>query len=164
MSPEPPSRKGKPLTAPSHASEFPAHGHSDAQVQGHVLHVSARGPFNAEGMTQLKTAMLSAYRDLPLGSRVVNVSEMLETLVFPPEAWEELRATIRATSASGHQVLATAWVVATDVEGRRLMLPKARALFSECGRRFEIFETREAAEAWAQDVLNESQTSSGQQP
>jgi hypothetical protein len=88
---------------------------------------------------------------------VVNVCEMRGTLVYTTEAWEALRATIRATSASGMRVLATAWIVGEDVEGANLLLPRARALFADAGRCFEVFGERAAAEAWAHRQLDDAQ-------
>lgn len=141
----------------SGSSRFAPHGHATARWDDGVLQVEVGGPFNLEGMQLLKRTMLEGYRGLPPGTPVVNACEMRGTLVYTAEAWEALSATIRATGASGMTVLATAWIVGEGVEGASLLLPRARALFAEAGRRFEIFEDRQSAEAWARRQLDDAQ-------
>jgi hypothetical protein len=54
-------------------------------------------------------------------------------------------------------VLATAWIVGADVEGAGLLLPRARALFADAGRCFEVFGERQTAETWARRRLEDAQ-------
>lgn len=144
------------MESPRPASSFAPHGRTVARWDDGLLQVDVSGPFNLEGMALLTRTMLEGYRGQPAGSLVVNVCEMRGTLVYTPEAWAALGDAIRATSASGLRVLATAWIVGGDVEGSALLLPRARALFAEAGRRFEVFEDRPAAEAWARRQLDDA--------
>ena len=121
-----------------------------------LLQVEVTGPFNLEGMALLTRTMLEGYRGQPAGTPVVNVCEMRGTLVYTPEAWAALADAIRATGASGLRVLATVWIVAGDVEGAGLLLPRARDLFAGAGRRFEVFAERRTAEAWARRQLDDA--------
>lgn len=118
-----------------------------------LLQVDVSGPFNLEGMALLTRTMLEGYRGQPAGTPVVNVCEMRGTLVYTSDAWTALGEAIRATGASGLRVLGTAWIVDGDVEGAGLLLPRARALFAEAGRRFAVFERRTDAEAWGRELL-----------
>lgn len=144
------------MAKPPPATSFTPHGQTAVRWDDGFLQVVVSGPFNVEGIDVLTRTMLEGYRGLPEGTPVVNVCEMRGTLVYTPEAWEALGATIRATSASGMRVLATAWIVAADVEGAALLLPRARALFANAGRRFEVFGERQAAETWARRHLDDA--------
>jgi len=135
------------------ASHFAPHGRTSARWDDGLLLVDVTGPFNLEGMALLTRTMLEGYRGQPAGTPVVNVCEMRGTLVYTPDAWAALADAIRATGASGLRVLATVWIVAGDVEGAGLLLPRARALFAGAGRPFEVFERRVEAQAWARERL-----------
>jgi len=136
---------------------FAPHGQTAVRWEDGLLQVEVSGPFNLEGVELLTRTMLEGYRGLPAGTPVVNVCKMRGTLVYTPDAWEALGATIRATGASGMRVLATVWIVGADVEGAALLLPCARALFANAGRRFEVFGERQAAETWARRHLDDAQ-------
>jgi hypothetical protein len=145
------------MGTPPPAPHFAPHGQAVVRWDDGVLQVEVSGPFNLEGVHLLTRTMLEGYRGLPAGTPVVNVCEMRGTLVYTPEAWEALRATIRATGTSGMRVLATAWIVGADVEGAGLLLPRARALFADAGRCFEVFGERQTAETWARRRLEDAQ-------
>ena len=134
-------------------SRFAAHGLTVARMEDGLLQVEATGPFNLEGMQLLARTMVEGYRGLPPGTPVVNVCAMHGTLIYTPDAWAALGDVIRATRDSGVRVLATVWIVGREVEGAALLLPRARGLFAENGRRFEVFSERAPAERWARDVL-----------
>lgn len=141
------------MQKPPSALRFTPHGQTAVRWDDGFLQVVVSGPFNLEGMQLLQRTMLEGYHGLAAGTPVVNVCEMRGTLVYTPEAWEALGAAIRATSASGMRVLATVWIVTADVEGAALLLPRARALFANARRRFEVFGERHAAEIWARRHL-----------
>lgn len=144
------------METPRPGSLFAPHGRATALWEAGLLRVEVSGPFNLEGMQLLKRTMLAGYRGLPPGTPVVNLCTMRGTLVYTSDAWQALADTIRATSASGMRVLATAWVVGADVEGASLLLPRARRLFADAGRAFEVFDDDEAAVAWARRHLDDA--------
>lgn len=137
-------------------SPFAAHGDTQARFDDGLPQVVATGPFNLEGVQRLAETMVAGYRDLAPGTPVVNVCEMRGTLVYTVDAWSALDEAIRRTGDSGLRVLATAWIVDEALEGARLLLPRARALFAARGRRFEVFAQRAAAETWARARLAEA--------
>jgi len=132
---------------------FRPHGRTEMWAEGAIVHVLAEGPFNREGIDAFSSEMLDLYRRLPAGSRFVNITEVRGAMLGTPDAWERLSEHLASGAKLGLPLLGTAWVAAPDVDGRTLMLPRAAAAFAQAGRRFEAFETMEAAELWARRLL-----------
>lgn len=147
-----PSRAGS--TAAGVQAAFRPHGKTQMWSDGAMVHVIAEGPFNREGIDAFSNEMVRLYRQLPVGMRFVNVTEVRHTLLGTPDAWELLGEHLLRINRSGLPLVATAWVVADDVEGRSLLLPRAEALFAAAARSFEVFATLPAAETWARSRLS----------
>lgn len=60
---------------------------------------------------------------------------------------------LKRVAASPLKLVATACVLAPDLEGRGLFLPKLLKLFANAGRPVEAFTDMAAAEAWAEQRL-----------
>lgn len=135
------------------ASRFRPHGRTEMWAQGAVIYVVAEGPFNREGVDAFSNEMLALYRRLPQGSRFVHITEVRGAMLGTPDAWARLSEYLAAGLKLGLPMLGTAWVAAADVDGRSLMLPRAAQIFTDAGRRFASFETMEAAEEWAHQLL-----------
>lgn len=135
------------------ASLFRPHGRTEVWAEGSIVRVLAEGPFNREAIDAFSLEMLGLYRRLPAGTRCVNLTEVRSALLGTPDAWERLSEHLAAGARLPLALLATGWVVAPEVEGRTLMLPRARQAFADAGRPFEVFETIAEAEVWARRVL-----------
>lgn len=134
-------------------STFSPHGQITATASGRVVRVIANGPFNLEGIALYSAQMSALYGELPAGVRFVNISEVRGSLTATPEAWDLLGEHLRRVAASPLKLVATACVLAPDLEGRRLFLPKLLTLFANAGRPVEAFADMAAAEEWAQQRL-----------
>ena len=132
---------------------FRPHGHSEFLAEGAIIRIAVEGPFNVEGVDDFGRKMLALFAGLPLGQSVVTLAEIRRTLVSPPDAWARLEAHTARVQQGPHRILGTAWVVAADVEGRGLLVPRARRMYAEAGRPFEVFEDAASAAAWAQALL-----------
>ncbi|MGL6289430.1 MAG: hypothetical protein ACRC2H_01930 [Silanimonas sp.] len=144
-------REAKPGSVPG--SRFRAHGQTTVWAEGAMVHVSAEGPFNREGADAFSQKMVELYRQLPAGMRFVNLTEFQVTMMATPDAWERLASHLQRINESGLPLVATAWVIGPEVEGRGLFAPRGEALFQELGRVFAVFETMADAEAWARERL-----------
>lgn len=138
---------------PPHRERFRPHGRTLLWADGALVHVLAEGPFNQEAVDQFSDAMVALYRQLPAGQRFVNLTEFRTSMMATPEAWELLATHLARVDASGLPLVATAWIAAPDVEGRRLFMPRGAALFLARGRTFETFTDAATAEAWARRRL-----------
>lgn len=132
---------------------FRAHGRSELHADGAIIRISVEGPFNVEGVDEFGRKMLALFAAVPAGQAVVTLAEIRRTMLSPPEAWARLEAHIQRVQNGPYRVLGTAWIVAPEVEGRNLMIPRARRMYAEAGRAFEVFTDPEAAAAWARERL-----------
>lgn len=142
-----------PIDSELPGSRFPAHGHSEFRAEGAIVRISGEGPFNVEGIMAFGRRMLALYATLPEGQAIVTLAEIRRSLLAPPEAWDLFEAHTSRVQAGPRRILATAWIVAEDVEGRSLMLPRVRRMYAAVGRTFEVFTEAEAANRWAQAQL-----------
>lgn len=134
-------------------SLFPPHGHSEFRTDGAIIRISVEGPFNVEGVDAFGRKMLGLFAGIPSGQAVVTLAEIRGTLLSPPDAWARLEAHTARVQTGPHRILGTAWVVGPDVAGRSLMIPRARRMYAEAGRTFEVFTDPASAEAWARERL-----------
>jgi len=133
---------------------FPPHGHSEFLADGAIVRIAVEGPFNVEGVDEFGARMRAIFATLPAGQAVVTLAEIRRTLVSPPDAWTRLERLVAAMQGGPHRILGTAWVVDEAVEGRSLLVPKARRMYAAADRAFEVFTTADAAEAWARARLS----------
>jgi hypothetical protein len=136
----------KRLLASEHqAGPFPAHGDATVAVQGRVMRFVASGPWNVEFVNALWRAMVKAAAQLPPDGRYVDLIEIRHSALMTPEALAALHQAIDTAVARGFNAQATALVLAPDVEGRALMLPKLQRIYSR-HRPVSVHDTVD--EAW----------------
>lgn len=133
---------------------FQPHGHSEFLADGALVRIAVEGPFNAEGMDEFGARMRAIFATLPAGQAVVTLAEIRRTLVSPSDAWDRLERVVAGMQGGTHRIVGTAWIVGDDVEGRSLLVPKARRMYAAAGRDFEVFTSADAAEAWARARLS----------
>jgi hypothetical protein len=141
------------LPPPSGHAAFPPHGRSDFHADGAIIRVSVEGPFNVEGVDEFARKMLALYSTIPLDQPVVTLAELRRSVLMPPDAWARLEAHMQRARLGPPRVLATAWLVGPDVEGGSLMIPRARQMYADAGRAFEVFADPDAAILWAREQL-----------
>lgn len=132
---------------------FRPHGSSEFHAEGAIVRISAEGPFNVEGVDEFSRKMLALLAEIPAGQAVVILAEIRGTLISPADAWEVFEVHSRRAQAGSLRILGSAWVLAPDVEGRNFFVPKARQIFAQVGRQFELFEDVEEAKRWAEKLL-----------
>lgn len=142
-----------PTSARDRDGRFPPHGHSEFRADGAIIRIAVEGPFNVEGIDEFGRKMLALFATVPPGEAVVTLAEIRTTLVSPEDAWQRLSRLVQRMQSGPHRIVGTAWIVADDVEGRGLMVPRARRMYAEAGRVFEVFRDADAAAAWAQERL-----------
>ncbi len=134
---------------------FRPHGQSEFLADGAIIRITVEGPFNLQGMTEFGQKMQHLFAEIPAGQSVVTLADVRNSLLATPEAWSLLEALILQMQAGSLRLLGTAWVVAETVEGRALLLPRARRAYAAAGRPFDVFTDAAAAEAWARERLTE---------
>jgi hypothetical protein len=126
---------------------FPAHGRIEMHPHGRTIYFEATGPFNAEAVAAMRASytpiMAAMAADGPFG----HVSTFHRSMLATPEALQAFAQLLDDWRASGSIPTVNAYVVAPDVEGRNLLLPRYAAAFGPQAR-FKAFEDLQSAEAW----------------
>ena len=91
--------------------------------------------------------------ELPEGCPFVVIARMAGSILAPLDAWAALEAGVRQRQGGTRRQLGSGWVLAEDLEGRGLFVPKARAIYESMGIGFGAFDRLDDAEAWADDLL-----------
>ncbi|GAB3728623.1 hypothetical protein GCM10028794_02250 [Silanimonas algicola] len=133
---------------------FPPHGRIEVHPHGRVVYFEANGPLNAEAVAAMRSAytpvMAAMAADGPFG----HISTFHGSMLATPEALQAFTRLLDEWRASGLIPTVNAYVVAADVEGRNLLLPRYAAAFGREAR-FRAFEDLESAEAWVVAQLAE---------
>lgn len=135
------------------ASRFAPHGVVEISFVGDILLYTATGPFNKELVESLAVAQMEILTAAGHRNPWVSVTLMRNSLLASPEAFAQYSAMMHAAKPAHCRPLASAYVVAPDVEGRTLMLPKYAAIHTSCGRLFQSFDHLDEAMAWAQSLI-----------
>jgi hypothetical protein len=135
------------------ATLFRPHGRIECHRDGSLILTHAKGPFNGEAVRAYGQRLASLIAELPDAEPYVVVATMQESILAPPDAWEALEASLKGRQGSTRKQLGSAWVIAGELEGRALFVPKARALYERLGAHFGVFEDEAAAAAWARELL-----------
>ena len=136
------------------SATFVAHGSSRLEARGQVLILYSAGPFNAEHIRSLAEPFRAWAAQLQPGGAWATVNVVRHSAMCTPDAIEALRISAERSRAHLGRV-ASAYVIAPDVEGRRMMDP---ALRGSCAgiMPMEIFDDLAAALSWAEARIAEA--------
>lgn len=143
----------KRSTSQVKTSQFTPHGVVDIWMEGRLMHYEATGPFN----TELVDCLAIAQRDFLLATRPqgdwVSVCTVLGNAMSSPEGVARYATIMAAPKPDNMTPVATAFVIAPDVEGGGIMGPLFTKIYADIGRPFQIFETMATAQVWADAML-----------
>jgi hypothetical protein len=130
-------------------AQFTPHGVVELWMEGRLMHYEATGPFN----TELVDCLAIAQRDYLVATHPegawVSVCNVVNNAMSSPEGIARYAAIMAAPKPGFMTPVATAFVIAPDVEGGRIMAPRFTKIYADIGRPFQIFETMAQAQAWA---------------
>lgn len=148
----------KRSTSDLQTSRFHAHGVVDIWQEGALIHYEATGPFNAE----LIDSLAIAQRDFLLAAKPcgkwVSIGTLRNSAMTSPEGIARYAAIMAAPKPEGMVPIATAFVMAPEVEGNLIMAAHYTRIYKDIGRVFQIFKSLPEAEAWAKALLAEEVT------
>lgn len=146
----------KPLkssTAHVKTRQFTPHGVVDMWMEGAVLHYRATGPFN----TELVDCLAIAQRDFLLAARPtgawVSMCTVVGNAMSSPDGVARYAEIMAAPKPDNMVPIATAFVIAPTVQGGSIMGPLFAKIYADIGRPFQIFNTMEEAQSWAQTLI-----------
>lgn len=135
-------------------SRFAPHGRVNMRFEDDILFYDATGPFNIE----LVESLAVAQKDILIAANPqgpwVSVSTMRGSMLASPDAFARYSEIMQTQRPAECTPLASAYVVAPDVEGRSLMLPKYEAIHIASGRVFQSFTQLDDALAWARSLID----------
>jgi len=138
---------------------FTAHGIVEISMDGPLMHYQCRGPFNKE----LVDLMGIAQRDYLLATRPqgiwVSVCTMVESAMTSPEGLARYAEIMASPKPDNMVPIATAFVIAPEIEGGRLMAPLYAKIYADIGRPFALFETMTEALKWTQTMMDAASAS-----
>lgn len=153
MSSAPPAKLS---TSDIKTQQFNAHGVVDIWKDGDLIHYQATGPFNAELIDLLAIAQRDFLLDARPTGAWVSIGTMLRSAMTSPEGIARYAAIMAAPKPDGMVPIATAFVMAPEVEGYLIMAAHYARIFKDIGRTFQIFKSLPEAEAWARGLLAEA--------
>jgi hypothetical protein len=150
----PPAHLIKGSTDQVKVSRFSAHGLIEIVMDGDFLQYSATGPFNDELFERFAIAQGSYLKALNHPTPWASIATFIGSAMFTPEAIQRYTILMRAPKPPGLTPVATAFVMAPDIEGAKIMAPHFRKIYRDINRPFEIFQTVEDAQKWARSMLD----------
>ena len=131
---------------------FRPHGDMVAHLDGRILYFDATGPFNGEMVEAVIRAYQPLLQRLADGGPYAHISVFHRSMLITPDALEAFDRLLAEWRRSGLAPVANAYVAATDVEGRNLMMGVFSEVFERFSR-FRAFHELAAAEAWIRAEL-----------
>lgn len=130
------------------------HGSVRVEVQGNIIRYLVRGPFNEELnqlFDEIQNTLVSpmvAPKE-PWGDLTIFQESAMET----PGSLEIYAKTIQAQVDQGLAPIATAFVLAPDIEGANLMGRLYANVYAKAGLKFRVFQNESEAETWLRGQL-----------
>jgi hypothetical protein len=132
---------------------FKPHGRVEMFLQGRIICVKARGPFNQElmtALTSLEAQFLSEVASLgPFGEIV----SFYESVLASPEVMVGHRQLLEMLKGAGLAHKATAYVITPNLEGAEFTAPIAVNNYAAVDWPFKLFDNLPEAQIWVEQML-----------
>lgn len=132
---------------------FKPHGRLELVTDGDIVVYTAVGPFNLEFVQTLSKLRAARQSQRPQAKRIAAVHVFEKSMLMAPEALAALAETVHHLSTDPDPPIALAYVVSQDVEGRNIMLPIIRKMYSDVCFPWQSFEDMDSATAWIRSHL-----------
>ncbi len=147
----------KPIsTRKVQTQQFQPHGQVEGWMEGDLLLYIANGPFNKELVDCLAITQSEFLQSMQPSGPWASICTILDSAIGGPDTLARYAQMMCAPKPAGLAPIATAFVMAPDVEGARLMAPHFAKIYADIPRHFQIFETMAQARAWAQAMIAEN--------
>ena len=146
----------KPLMASTSlvaGTRFKAHGRIDMWMQDNSLHYDATGPFNEEVFDLMAVAQMEFLKSLTITGPWASIATLRHSAMSTPGGIQRYTELMQSPKPPELIAVATAFVIAPDIEGGRLMTPHFASIYASIKRPFKTFETLAPAEAWVQSMV-----------
>lgn len=145
------------IGAGSGAGLFRPHGHIDVWREPPFVRLDAVGPFNVELLARYAAEMDAVYRAAAADGPYVSLVRVSQSMLMSPDALAALAQSVKKIHEAGYGSTGVAYVVAADVEGRDLILPRLeKDIYMPARTPFSAFFDEAPARAWALERLAEA--------
>jgi hypothetical protein len=135
-------------------SPFRPHGRAEWRIDGAVLRADVVGPFNRELAELIGPILHQAYALLSAQGPSAEIVTVRGSAMAGPETLTALSGEMRKFVQAGVAPVATAFVMAPEVEGSLFMpVPLVQSYEAAGWPAFQVFSTADDAEAWVQGLL-----------
>jgi hypothetical protein len=132
---------------------FKAHGRIDMCMQNDLLHYTATGPFNEEVFDLLAVAQSEFLNTLTISRPWGSVVTLCNSAMSTPGGIVRYTELMKRPKPPDLEAVATAFVIAPEVEGGRLMTTHFASIYASINRPFKTFAALAPAEAWVQSMV-----------
>ncbi|MGL6290307.1 MAG: hypothetical protein ACRC2H_06440 [Silanimonas sp.] len=132
---------------------FQPHGDITYWTEDRLLRYIAQGPFNEEAFVALAEASRQLHEAMPFQKPFAHLTEVRGSALATPGAMATFEAFLVAMARRGNNGVAVAMVIAPEVEGRLLMLPRFEKAYEKLGLPYRCFETVAEANVWLSPLL-----------
>jgi hypothetical protein len=146
----------KPLMASTSliaGTRFKAHGRIDMRMQDNFLHYDATGPFNEEVFELLAVAQANFLNTLTLSGPWASIVTLCNSAMTTPGGVQRYTELMQSPKPADLLPVATAFVIAPEIEGGRLMTAHFARIYASINRPYRAFETLDPAQAWAESMV-----------
>ena len=144
------------------AGVFRPHGHIDVWREPPFVRLDAVGPFNVELLARYAADMDAVYRAAAADGPYVSLVRVTHSILMSPDALQALAASVKKVHAAGYGSVGVAYIVAADVEGRDVMLPRfEKKVYTPASTPMMLFDDEAPARTWALAHLTQARERAG---
>ena len=131
---------------------FHTHGEHKLQLDGNILTVEARGPFNIEQIDHYRNALLSELENInqPWGQ----LNELHQDCLFTPQGEEEMYSTIKLRKDTGICAVAIYFI---DGQPNSIAEQQLRRMYAVHNISYQCFKQKEQAVVWLKEQISKVQ-------
>jgi len=146
-------KKLKRNTDQANVTRFTQHGHMECRVEGDILFNEATGPFNAEIIAAIQLIQRDLLDIVNKQDQWAQAYVFHESVLCSPDTVDALKNYLSELKGKMKKPVATAFVMAPDVEGRAMMAPHYRQVYEQAQLNFQLFDTVAEAQIWMRAML-----------
>ena len=135
-------------------TQFDAHGSVSLEIDGRILRVHARGPFNREFVETIAAMERPVFSQMTHGGPWVEIVELSHSVLATADALALFATHLQEKKAEGLAPVSTAFVLKDTLEGATIMRERYMAAYAGANWPCAFFSHLAEAEAWARQKLD----------
>ena len=142
-------------------TRFRPHGRVDMWMENDVLQYESTGPFNAEVFDCRAVTQRDFLQSLTITGPWASICTLRNSAMTTPDGIQRYTELMQSPKPAHLEPVATAFVVAPEIEGGRIMAPHFERVFRLIQRPFRICTTMAEAQEWVHTRIQASRRTAG---